>query len=128
MSYKDGHVGRAWGGSGENILDTLLVNGCFKMFFKALRVCLDLNKIRSDAPTYQLGPVLLHRRTYNHIPLGMGLKSPSLVSDGWYGDGYCHAPLLVKIPFRLDTVFSSVKLEAGTDYNYFLSILMTLVS
>jgi len=80
-------------------------------------MCLDLNKIRSDTPTYRLGPVLLHRRTYNYIPLGMGLKSPSLVSDGWYGDGYCHAPLLVKIPFKLDTIFSSVKLEAGTDYN-----------
>ena len=115
--YKTGFTGRAWGGGAVDHLDTLLMKVCFNMFFGMASFCLDAHEIRSDLPTYSLGPVLLHRRTYNYIPLGMGLRSPALVSDGWYGDGYCHAPLLIKLPFKLDTVFTSVKFEAGTDFN-----------
>ena len=115
--YKDGYGGGAWGGRAVDFLDTFIAKACLEMFFGVAKVCLDIDEIRSSIPTYRLGPVLLHRRTYNYIPLGMGLKSPALISDGWYGDGYCHTPLMVKIPFKLDTVFTSVWLEAGTDYN-----------
>ncbi len=117
LIYKTGYSGRAWGGGAVDSLDTLLMKVCLEMFFGTTNFCLDAHSIRSEIPTYSLGPVLLHRRTYNYIPLGMGLRAPALVSDGWYGDGYCHAPLMMKMPFRLGTVFTSVKFEAGTDYN-----------
>ncbi len=115
--YKNGYSGWAWGGGAIDSLDTLIGGYCFEMFFGRVKFCLGAHKAVTEIPTYRLGPVLLHRRIYSHMPLGMGLKSPTLVSDGWYGDGYCHAPMIVKIPFKLDSVFTSVKLEVGTDYN-----------
>ncbi len=114
--YKIGYMGRAWGYGAEDALDTLILDACLDMFFGMASFCLNVHSLRSDIPTYSIGPVLLHRRTYNYIPLGMGLRSPSLISDGWYGDGYCHAPLMLKMPFKLDTVFTSVTMEAGTDF------------
>ncbi len=115
--YKDGFSGRAWGGGAIDSLDTLVGGTCFKMFFGMTEMCLQGHKVKTDIPTYRLGPVLLHRRTYNYIPVGMGMKSPAIVSDGWYGDGYCHAPMMVKIPFNLEILFTAVTMEAGTDYN-----------
>ncbi len=122
ISYKNASASPAMGGNFEETCDTLRLRMAAQVRGGMFTFRINEGKLRSDTVSYSFGNVVGHRVTENYLPLFGGLRSPKITSDCWAGGTpengiWIHCPTKIKLPFRLSSVFRSIKVWVGTDFS-----------
>jgi len=114
--YDRGTFPEAYGGNGTSIFDRLKIRLDIRMFFGAVALRFDEEKLRCNVMAWKAGPIRLVRRLEQYMKVPGGRKAMRVISDITYYETLNSCPITLNVPFRLDTVFSSAVIRIGTEY------------
>jgi hypothetical protein len=103
------------GASGESFVDRLKIRIKTKALFGSVAVQLNEDQMKSDVLAYKRGPVRVIRRGEQYVLLPAGLKAARAVADVVLYRNISTVPMVLNIPFKLDTVLTAASVKLGTD-------------
>jgi hypothetical protein len=108
------------GGNEKNFLDRVKSRITIKLLFGSLKLKITEESMKSDILAYQIGPIRMLKRSEEYFEgpkwIGGGKVARGIIDDVDYRT-LSPMPVIIEIPFKLDTIASSVKVWVGVDYN-----------
>jgi len=103
--------------NGINIIDRLKLRARASILFEKLQFVRTENDVIANLKTRKVGPVRILRRIDFRVRVALGLTSPTIERLSITYPFHMLFPNDLKVPFRPDSLFSSIKVEALYDFN-----------
>jgi hypothetical protein len=105
------------GGDGTNFIDRFKARGTFDLLLSLVSVRITEDRMGCRVLSYIAGPIRVVRHVGYWANIGLGIRSTSFEADITYYAAFMYAPLTMRVPVRMDLVFSHAYADIGTDYN-----------
>ena len=104
------------GSPGPNLIDRIKVRMSCSLLFGLVELRLNEEELRSMPVGYVDGPIRALRRVENSVEFGLGLESPTYLSDTVYYRNAIFAPAFVDIVFDVGLFLQDLELKTYIDF------------